>query len=254
MLEIFTILLLLTIVLLLTVILNKIRKIHLSTYLLQTNSELIKIETMALYPQIQSYLDLNNLLNFKKPLPVLRGWAASPDFLNTLAKHTLTRKPTIALECSSGSSTIVLARCMQLLNEEGHVYSLEHSPEYAAQTRTELDRQGLSTWATVIDAPLIEITQAGESLWYDTTKIENLVNSVELLCIDGPPYSTNHLARYPAVPQLYKLLKEKCTIFLDDADRADEKKAVEKWLNEFPDLKSEYLNCEKGCVKITKVK
>lgn len=59
------------------------------------------------------------------------------------------------MECSSGASTIVLAQSAKL-NGRGHVFSLEHDRDYATKSRVELEKQSLSDWATVIDAPLQE--------------------------------------------------------------------------------------------------
>jgi hypothetical protein len=52
----------------------------------------------------------------------------------------------------AGGSTVVLARCLAL-NGSGHLYSLEHLPEYTRQTKAELARHGLSECATVVEAP-----------------------------------------------------------------------------------------------------
>ena len=112
--------------------------------------------------QIEAANALNSLLRTTHPLPPTRGWAASPDFLLALAKHALRVKPEVMVECSSGTSTIVLARCAQI-NGIGHVYSLEHDEKYAQQSRNQLVEQGLSQFATVIDAPLRAQFIDGES-------------------------------------------------------------------------------------------
>ena len=141
----------------------KVRKIHLVTYSIDQESK-------SLYAQIQAFHSLDKLLQLQAPLPTLRGWAASPDFLLEIAKYTLEAKPQNTLECSSGCSTIVLARCMQI-NDKGHVYSLEHDTTYAAITRHELERQGLTEWATIIDAPLIDISSLPTHRWYSLDKL-----------------------------------------------------------------------------------
>lgn len=227
----------------------KIRRIHLATFALMTKAESTHRETHALYGQMQAYLELSRLLNFQYPLPALRGWAASPDLLLEVAKHMLNQKPGVVLECSSGSSTLVAARCMQL-NGKGRVFSLEHNPDYAEATRVELKRQGLADWATVVDAPLENLPGKSGSSWYSLANLPAEANHADLLIIDGPPQSTCSMARYPAIPHLKDFLAPEATIFLDDADRDDEREAVRLWLVENPSWTHTQLFCEKGCSKI----
>lgn len=229
--------------------LYKIRRIHLATFELIKRTNEIERESKSLYPQLQTYADLVRLLKLDSALPTLRGWAASPDFLLEIARHALEAKPATCVECSSGASTVVLARCMQM-NGAGHVYSLEHNPNYAEKTRQELARQGLSDWATVIDAPLVEVTDIPGQRWYSLDKLPPLRKAVDILVIDGPPQDTCPLARYPALPQLISKFSDICVVFLDDADREDEKEAVRRWTQAFPQFRTENLWCEKGAVKL----
>lgn len=134
-------------------VLHKTRKIHLATYTLLNDSVHIRQETSALFAQIQALLALERKLNMDEALPPMRGWAGSPDFLLIVADEVLARKPQTVMECSSGVSTLVVARCLQMMSA-GHLYSLEHDPDYAHKTRKLLDKYGLADWATVLDAPL----------------------------------------------------------------------------------------------------
>ena len=129
--------------------LHKVRSIHLLLY--STKDQLL-LETTNAYRQTECMQGLYLDLGLTKSLPSTRGWAASPDFLAELVKYALAEKPATVVECSSGTSTIVLARCMQI-NGSGKVYSLEHDPIYSKKTRDQLARHGLSAFAEVIDAP-----------------------------------------------------------------------------------------------------
>jgi len=82
------------------------------------------------------------------------GLAASPDFLKVVADYVLAAKPNLVVECSSGLSTVVIARCLQI-NGVGRVVTMEHMPQFAEITRPELKRQGLSDRAVGLDAPLV---------------------------------------------------------------------------------------------------
>ncbi len=67
-----------------------------------------------------------------------------------------------------------------------------------------------------------------------------------MLVIDGPPEAVGPLARYPAGPSLFPSLSVGATVFLDDAARDDEKRIIERWQREFPDLERQDHDCEKG--------
>ncbi|SFU46387.1 class I SAM-dependent methyltransferase [Nitrosospira multiformis] len=228
--------------------LHKIRRVHIMLYEIPARSSQ---DMNDLFLQIEALHGLYIDLGLQKSLPPTRGWAASPDFLQELVRHMLEEKPQVIVECSSGVSTVVLARCAQL-NGTGKVYSLEHEPEFAQKTRMNLARLGLAEYATVIDAPLMSYTLNDEVWpWYDIQALPQGCK-VDLLVIDGPPYFTRSLARYPAGPILFSSLAESAVIFLDDAARDDEKKILEIWGREFPELSQAASACEKGCVILKK--
>lgn len=228
--------------------LYKIWKIHLASFELMEQTRDIHTEIHHLFPQIQSYLDLRSILKMTHPLPTLRDWAASPDFLLLIARHAIEKAPSNVVECSCGATTIVLARCMQM-NGKGHVYSLEHDPKFAQITRDNLVLCNLSEWATVVDAPLQQLDEMPDQIWYSTERVDGF-KDVDMLVIDGPPWDTCKYARYPSLPMLKSRLAPSCTVFLDDAARDDEKWMVKKWVEAYDILRSEYIPLEKGAVKI----
>lgn len=227
--------------------LSKIRKVHLATFALCADTKATRTEVEALFAQIQSLLALEKKLDLPDALPPMRGWAGSPDFLLQLAEQVFRSQPQTIMECSSGVSTVVMARCLQL-NGKGHLYSLENSAEYAQKTRVLLTKYGLTDHATVLDAPLV--TEGKDSPWYDMAAIPKNIGPVEMLVVDGPPASVAPLARYPAMPRLKPLLSSSPIILIDDAARDDETMMVNMWLNETPELKKIELPCEKGCVML----
>lgn len=202
------------------------------------------------FRQIEALAGLFLELGLTRSLPATRGWAASPDFLRELALHALLARPKVIAECGSGVSTVVLARCLQM-NRAGHVYSLEHLAEHAEKTRQELERQGLQDWATVLTAPLRSYEFHGEAYsWYSTEQLPSV--GLDMLVIDGPPIGTSPLARYPAGPLLFGRLNVPATVFLDDADRQDERTILQRWAKEFQELHQEHRDCEKGCAVLWK--
>jgi len=202
--------------------------------------------------QIEALLALQKQLGLRNPLPQTRGWAASPDFLRTLMQHALSARPACTVECSSGISTLVLARCAQLVGV-GRVHSLEHDPEFAEKTRQTLRAEGLEDFATVYDAPLVELSLPGwQGKWY-AHGVLPADFAIDLLVVDGPPWFVGDLPRYPAVPVFHSQIAPGGIVLLDDAARPDEKVVVKRWLDEFNDLRSRLVpECEKGCVALAR--
>lgn len=228
------------------VLFHKLRKVHLASYRLLQAAD----ETFSLFQQFQSYDSLMRLIEPARPLPALRRWAASPDLLLTLAKEVLDRKPEAILECSSGSTTLVLARCCQL-NSSGHVTSLEHDEKFAIQTREWLAEHGLERWATVIHAPLRPTGKTGQP-WYDLSHLEIPENGFDMLVIDGPPVSVARHARYPAIPELDPILRKGARIIMDDAARRQEQEILQLWTQAFPNYDHTALDLEKGAALLIK--
>ncbi len=188
---------------------------------------------------------LEHALGLTSPLPYTPDWSAAPDFLGLIAEHCLARRPSTIVECSSGTSTLVLARCCQL-NGHGHVYSLENGAEYANATTAQLEAAGLQDWVSVIHAPLINYKlNEHEHIWYSLDKLST--HDIDLLVIDGPPAVIDREARYPALPLLHDRLAAGCTVYLDDADRAGEHEIVQKWNAMFPEFQRLPADCERGC-------
>lgn len=233
--------------------LHKVRKVHQASFRLVEDSRRIlddlaetKRETLSLFRQLQALHALERRLGLPEPLPLMRGWAGSPDFLLCLANELLATLPGTVMECSSGVSTVVAARCMQL-NGHGHVYSLEHEADYAERTRELLRRHGLEAWATVIDAPLV---RQDSTLWYSLDGLPGSLTAIDVLVVDGPPYFVDTLARYPALPRLLPRMASDAVVFLDDANREAEREIVARWTREFPGLTVQTEDCEKGLAVI----
>jgi len=237
-------------VLLLVYLAHKTRRVHQQGFEVLEQLRAIRLESDHLFSQLQSLGQLERLLALPQGLPPLRGWAGSPDFLLQLARHALSARPEVVVECSCGASTVVLARCLQM-NGAGHVYSLEHDAFYADQTRRLLDERGLGDWATVLHAPLLP-DPAWPSPWYDRAVFPAQMQSIDLLVVDGPPNAVGPLARYPALSALASRLGERFHLFLDDADRPQEREVVERWQQELPGLSLQRPRAEKGLAVLSR--
>jgi len=192
-----------------------------------------------------SYQFLEKTLGLEKVLPISENWSAAADFLLLISNYCLTHKPKTIVECSSGTSSLVLSRCCQL-NRYGHVYSLENGEEFARQTRQQLEDFSLSAYCDVMHAPLKDYVVDGESYqWYDLNNLA--VTDIDLLVIDGPPGFIQKHSRYPGIPLLAPLLAKHCMVYLDDAAREDEQEIVQCWLSLYPAFQAEYVANERGC-------
>lgn len=222
--------------------LYKVRKLHIATFGLVRDLSATRREVDALYAQLEARAALDRVLALPEPLPPTRGWAGSPDFLLALAEDVRARRPRTVVECSSGVSTLVIARMLQRVGQ-GHVYSLEHDPEYAARTRALVERHGLSAWSTVVDAPL---SGAGAPTpWYSLDRLPD-AGPIDLLVVDGPPEAVGPLARAPALDRLGPRLAARCAIVVDDADRPDETEMLRRWTLADPTLRVRRVPAEKG--------
>lgn len=211
-----------------------------------------RTEANRVFAQVEALLWLRDALRLEHPLPPTRGWAASPDLLLEVVRYIEEHRPGIVVELGSGVSSIVIAASLRRWGP-GRLVSIDHDETYATRTRLELSRQGLSSTAVVLQAPLGDVIIQGQAWpWYELE--ENAVpNGIALLFVDGPPGPTGRLARYPALPVLFDRLGGSAAVILDDGARPDEREVVDRWQREFPAFEAVELPVEKGAWLLTRV-
>jgi predicted O-methyltransferase YrrM len=197
------------------------------------------------FRQIEALFSIFFSIKPNYPLPNTKGWAASPDFLKKLLEVIYREEPKLVVEASSGVTTLIIAYCLKQIGS-GQVISLEHDAQFAKVTEDLISLHGLEDIAKVVHAPLKEIEiNANKWLWYDTEYLDTAYLKasmpIDLLVIDGPPAHTPELqlARYPALPLLFKHLLDESTIILDDGARKGEQEIVGLWKKEL-----EYISYE----------
>lgn len=215
-------------------------------------TDLVAVESRQTFRQLESLHALYVDLDTPYSLARTRDWAASPDFLRALEEEIFRSKPRHVIELGSGVSTIVVGMALKRVGA-GHLWSIDHDPRYAAESRTSASRHGINGQVTVIDAPLAPLSLPGwEGQWYRTEALP-VTDGFDLMVVDGPPFSTSELARYPAIPVLFDKLKIGAAIYLDDADRKQEKEIVKRWCIEKPSLTIRQApECEKGLAILVK--
>ena len=128
--------------------------------------------------QLQATQDLFALVAPRGPVPSMVGYVASPDVLLVLVQQLLTLRPSLTIECGSGTSTLFLALAAQQHGVPGRIVSLENDPEYAERTRALLAEHGVGHLVEVRHAPLTPTTLPDhEGSWYDPAALRTCTTS-----------------------------------------------------------------------------
>ncbi|MCA9365082.1 MAG: class I SAM-dependent methyltransferase, partial [Candidatus Moranbacteria bacterium] len=175
------------------------------------------------------------------------GWAISEDILYDVLQFCLLKEPKVVLDLGSGTSTIVLGEYAKRMKRKGvdvKIISVDSNKEWLEDTKSLLIKIHSEDHVKLVYAPIVQ-TKHGH--YYDPEKIiEILEEKIECIVVDGPPGSTQEQARYPVMPFFENMISKDGVIFLDDGKRKDEKEIVERWLENFPEWKSEYRKYMKG--------
>jgi predicted O-methyltransferase YrrM len=207
--------------------------------------EEIKKEIKQTFRQLEALQNLSAMLPPSDVLPATRGWAASPDLLVVLVDLVITERPSLVVECGSGASTLWLALAMRQFKIDGRIIALDHDPVFGGKTRDLLARHDVSDLAAVRDAPLESFSLDGQTYsWYARLAWQDLTG-IDLLFVDGPPATTGHQARYPALRLLSGSLSPVATAVLDDLVVPDMREVLRRWLDAYPEFSSEILPLEK---------
>jgi predicted O-methyltransferase YrrM len=203
------------------------------------------------YSQLEAFVDLRGLIRPRAPMPVLRGWAASPDVVRLLAEALWSKHPKLIVECGSGASSIWLGYLAEQLGA-AKVVALEHDERFAEMSRDLVHAHGLADVVDIRLAPLLPWEGDGGSYpWYDTAAIQDLTD-IGLLFVDGPPRRTGPHARFPAIPLLLARCTHDVVIVLDDTLRDEESAISDQWLAAYPELERVARRFEKGAHVFTR--
>ncbi len=212
-----------------------------------SHHEQIFAQQNRIYSQIDALFSIFSLIQVRHPLPTMRGWPVSPDFVKILISLMLELKPEAVVELGSGVSTIVGAYCLEK-NGIGELISIDHDIDFSQVTRRNLELHGLGLLAKVHSWPLEkQIFSCQDHLWYKID-LNSIPSSIDLLVVDGPPASLDKNIRYLSVPFFFERLSPGAVVLLDDAARRGEKEIVDRWMIEYPSFEMEYVDTEKGAV------
>lgn len=205
---------------------------------------LIRDRATASARQVESFLNIQRLLDGKRELPQLHGWPVSPDFayltLDLIRRHDYSA----VIEFGSGSSTVLICDLLNSSTMAGrskpYFVSFEHSIGYFEKTLAELQSRMVESVVSLIHAPLTQYVDEAKNeqfQFYDcASALQNTLNSIQgesrpiLAIVDGPPGNVAPYARYPALSVLKPVLNQHdLHILMDDYFRPEEKKIVNDW-------------------------
>lgn len=162
-------------------------------------------------------------------LPNLGSWKADTGLLTLVAEHILAERPKVVVEFGTGASTLIVARALKMAGE-GRFISFDQHAGFVEATRSWLAEHGLS--ADIRAVPLGAAPAGWSGLWYDHGE---LPEQIDLLLIDGPPWTVHPLTR-GAAATVFDRIAPGGTIILDDGARPGERVIARGWRKRWPDF------------------
>jgi predicted O-methyltransferase YrrM len=206
----------------------------------------VAVDLLLTYRQLEALHNLYATAGVNRPMPPTRGWASSPDLLLLLANLVERGRPSLIVECGSGTSTVWLAMMLRRFEIKGRLVALEHDAAFVERARGLVDQHELADYVDVRYAPLEPVRIGSECYpWYSRAQWEDL-HDIDLLFVDGPPGEVGRHARLPALPLLADHLHAEAVVVLDDLIRTDEQEVLEEWQRMFPSYEVERVRLEKN--------
>ncbi|HEX7783247.1 MAG TPA: class I SAM-dependent methyltransferase [Sphingobium sp.] len=162
-------------------------------------------------------------------LPHLGSWKADTGFLRHIVTQVERLRPGVVVELGAGASTLVTAKALSM-NGGGRLISFDQHKGFVDATRHWLADSALSV--DIRHAPLEARIEGWPGRWYD---IDNLPDRIDMIIIDGPPWSVHPLVR-GAADCLFSRLAPGGVILLDDAARPGERLVARRWRKHWPDI------------------
>lgn len=169
-------------------------------------------------------------------LPAGGNFYPEEDVLSLLADEVAGRDAPVAVCCGGGPAVAVMAKA------GAGVTVLETDGRMAAVTDEMV--AGLGVTARVIETGLDDYDK--HNLWYPRHTLNSLPERIDVLFLDGPGHFAGRMPRWPAGPELFGRLAPDGVVVLDDGRRVKEKKALQRWAEDFPGL--EQINTNTGAV------
>jgi hypothetical protein len=206
-----------------------------------------KKDVDLLYQKVFSLIQVDRAM---RGHPVIRpdnGWSIGLDALNWILSELQNIKNPRMLEFGCGRSTVILASV--LAHHGGSLDSIEQDQGYLLQAKSELENAGLDEFVTMTHAPLGECGGEGDETSYDINCLPE--GRFDVILVDGPPTATHPFGRHAPLSWALSRVTEDGVVFLDDADRANERNCLARLQDEFPECVITLHRTEKGLAQIT---
>ena len=116
-------------------------------------SQIAYSEVAPICRHAPAFVSILSCLKVNRPIPPMRGWAASPDFVHLIPSIQFDMKPHTILECGVGVTTPLASYAVRQ-PDIGNILSLEHEANSVEITRESLKTRSLENLAEVVHAPL----------------------------------------------------------------------------------------------------
>ena len=172
-------------------------------------------------------------------LPNLGSWKADTWFLWRIVETIERLRPREVVELGCGASSLVIARALER-NGGGRLPSFDQHAGFVASTGEWLGGYGLTP--TLRHAPLAEDKSSWSTIWYDLSAVPQ---EIDLLVIDGPPWTLNPFVRGRA-ETLFDRIVPGGVVLLDDAARPGERVVASRWRRKWPGFRFTLMPGAKG--------
>ncbi|WP_420143314.1 class I SAM-dependent methyltransferase [Sphingobium sp.] len=162
-------------------------------------------------------------------LPHLGSWKADVGFLRHIVREIARLRPTHVVELGAGASSLIAARALQI-HGGGRLHSFDQHGGFVDATRQWLADNALDV--DIRHAPLTHESADWPGRWYS---IDQLPERIDLIIIDGPPWSVHPLVR-GAADSLFARLSPHGVVLLDDAARPGERLVARRWRKRWPHI------------------
>lgn len=162
-------------------------------------------------------------------LPHLGSWKADVGFLRHIVREIARLRPAHVVELGAGASSLIAARALQI-HGGGRLHSFDQHGGFVDATRQWLADNALDV--DIRHAPLTHESADWPGRWY---AIDQLPEQIDLIIIDGPPWSVHPLVR-GAADSLFARLSLRGVVLLDDAARPGERLVASRWRQRWPHI------------------
>ncbi|MCO6430466.1 MAG: hypothetical protein J5J00_06345 [Deltaproteobacteria bacterium] len=155
------------------------------------------------------------------------SYAVDFNFIDTLGRYLMERRPRTVLETGSGLSTIILSIYGAVLGFQ--TVALEHGKLWQLAASKELARnKELLGEAEVLHRPLVDF---GRYKWFDIRGGE-LPSSIDFVLCDGPQATTKG-GRSGLIPNVRDRLSHDALVIMDDGARPGEQALAKSWCADY---------------------